>query len=508
MPDSSDHALAGFLDSLPDEAVVLDNEGTIVYANNRWEAFADENEGDSSASCAGANYLDVTRAASRSDHEEAKDAGKALHGISRVLDGEQDHFEMEYPCHGPNNHRWFRLTATQMNCFDQVYTLVIHSSITALKEAEHRFRSGLTNLTCGIVVIGADAKVVMFNPAAERMFGYAEDEVLGQNVAMLMPQETAKQHDGYLHNYFDTGERKIIGIGRELMARRKDGAEFPIHLGIGEVETSSGTSFVGAITDLSELHVTQMRLKEALRDAEMANEAKSRFLAAMSHDLRTPLNSIRGFSEMLEHQVLGPVSNDRYREYHSIIRGSADHLVSMVEEILDLSRIESGEQTFDLTDLDPMDLSRSVIRSLQPLATEKNVVIELHSSDNMPKFITDDRKIATQLQTNLIANALHHSAGSSVDVHWKLSDDERIIFSVCDHGKGYPSTVLESFGSPFLVADPHQASEGPKGYGLGLYICKKLVEARGGTLTLSNGEDGGACAHAEWPYDVMKTEGS
>jgi len=249
--------------------------------------------------------------------------------------------------------------------------------------------------------------------------------------------------------------------------------------------------------------------QQALDQAENANRAKSDFLAAMSHDLRTPLNSILGFVQLLEQQAFGPIDNEKYREYHQIIQTSAEHLLGLVEEILDLSRLEAEKFKLNIERYDPVAHTSDVIKTFEPIVSEKNVSIDLSSSENMPSTIWADRKIATQIQNNLISNAVREAPpGSAVKVKWSKIDEDRFTLEVRDYGRGYSDNVLSSFGQPFFVSQPEHSSDQKKGYGLGLYICKRYVESRGGKLTLSNPPGGGAQVVADWPANVLSAPDS
>jgi len=257
--------------------------------------------------------------------------------------------------------------------------------------------------------------------------------------------------------------------------------------------------FVSVQSDISNEKKAEAELRAAKETAEAANRTKSEFLAAMSHDLRTPLNSILGFCQLLEKEVFGPVDNEKYREYHQIIRNSADHLLELVEEILDLSRLEADRFRLEPEILDPVQHTQNLIKTFQPMLGEKGVSIAFSHSENMPATIRADRKVATQVQSNLISNAVRHApAGTAVTVRWSLTDEDTLMFEVRDFGEGFSDAVLENYGQPFIVGTPEHASDARRGFGLGLYICKRFVEAGGGRFEISNDPDGGAVAIAEW----------
>lgn len=265
---------------------------------------------------------------------------------------------------------------------------------------------------------------------------------------------------------------------------------------------------IGLIDDLEDrVRDRTAELEVAKNQSEAANRAKSNFLAAMSHDLRTPLNSVIGFVQLLEAQTFGPINNPKYHEYHNIIHRSAAHLLEVVEEILDLSRLESEQFRLRSEPYDPVAHTKDVIETLEPIAAEANVTIELSTSQNLPAMIMGDKRIVTQLQNNLISNAIRYApSGSSINVSWDLDENSDIVFQVKDDGAGFPDHVLENFGSPFVVSELNHDLDAKKSYGLGLYICKRYIEVRGGQLELENSENGGAIVTAKWPLDKLKVE--
>jgi two-component system cell cycle sensor histidine kinase PleC len=208
---------------------------------------------------------------------------------------------------------------------------------------------------------------------------------------------------------------------------------------------------------------------------------------------------------LLENEIHGPVGSEVYREYHQIIRNSADHLLELVEEILDLSRLEAEHFRMNFAVYDPIAHTEEVIRSFHPIVEAKDVTIAFSHSENMPATILADRKVATQIQGNLISNAVRHAPdGSVVEVRWSLSDDDKLTFAVKDVGEGFSETVLKNYGQPFIVATPQHALGARRGFGLGLYICKRYIEARGGRFLISNNPEGGALAVAEWPAGLLQ----
>ena len=250
-----------------------------------------------------------------------------------------------------------------------IYTGIVRD-ITARKEAERALEKerGLLKAVVetavdGIITIDEKGTIITANPATKEIFGYTLGELIGKNVKILMPSPYHEQHDGYLQNYHETGMRKIIGIGREVQGKRKNGEVFPLELAVSETITPDGRIFTGLVRDITERKKAQEALlaKEA---AVRANEAKNEFLSRMSHELRTPLNAVLGFAQLLEMRYDDP----RVLEATQAIIKGGNHLLMLINEILDLARIESGTLTISI---EPVEISEVVAHALdliQPLA--------------------------------------------------------------------------------------------------------------------------------------------
>ncbi|MBF0590368.1 MAG: PAS domain S-box protein, partial [Magnetococcales bacterium] len=202
-----------------------------------------------------------------------------------------------------------------------------------LQRSEATVRSIVETAISGILTITPVGRIEMFNPAAEQLFGYRPEEVIGRNINMLMPSPYHEEHDGYLNNYRDSGIRKIIGIGREVVGRRKDGSTFPLDLAVSEMKVGEEQRFVGIITDATPRKEAEEALLEAKNAADAANRSKSDFLANMSHEIRTPLNAVIG----LTHLCLQTQLSAQQQDYLTKVHLSANALLQLINDILDFS---------------------------------------------------------------------------------------------------------------------------------------------------------------------------
>jgi PAS domain S-box-containing protein len=341
-----------------------------------------------------------------------------------------------------------------------------------LTDRETRLSAILDTAVEGILTIDGEGVIQSFNRAAERMFGWPAAEVIGRNVSMLMPEPDHSRHDGYLRRYLATGEAHIVGGGREVRGRRRDGSLFPLYLAVSEVRPCrTGRLFTGIVRDISEL-------KEADR-------LKREFVSVVSHELRTPLTSIRGALGLIGGGAVGALS-EQAGELVGIARVNADRLVRLLGDILDLEKIESGRLELFLQPLAARELVESTLGGLRPLADEAGVPLSI-DGPNSP-FI-GDRDRLQQVLTNLVANAVKFSpAGSAVTV--ALLDHSpatpgSIRFEVADRGPGIARDDLPRLFQPFQQLDGSDRRV-KGGTGLGLAIAKALVEKHDGTIGVAS----------------------
>jgi PAS domain S-box-containing protein len=356
-----------------------------------------------------------------------------------------------------------------------------------------------------IVIATADGTVVAVNPAVERVFGYVPEEVVGQNVRMLMPSPYREEHDSYIHNYLSTGVPKIIGIGRDVHGLRKDGTVFPMYLGVSVTHTEEGTLFTGIIRDISDrVSITEYRIaKEA---AERANAAKSEFLSRMSHELRTPLNAVIGFAQLLNMRYDDP----RLREATGSILKAGQHLLNLINEVLDLSRIESGSMGLSL---EPVSLESVVLQAcdlLRPQAARRSVQVHVEVASFQGRLVKADRQRLLQVVINLISNAIKYNVDAGqIHISFEPEPPNRSRIIVRDTGIGIPEQERHRLFQPF----ERIAVSAAEGTGLGLVLSQRFVELMGGTLALRASSSEGstfvvdlACADDAIPGEVLAGE--
>jgi len=385
-------------------------------------------------------------------------------------------------------------------------------SAKLLMESYTRLSTIMNTIIEGIIVIDTKGIIRLANTAVTKMFSYSEQELIGKNISILMPDPSFRHHDGFIEHYLHTGQRKMIGVGREVVGRRKDGVIFPLELSVGEVldelatgDVNNNHVFIGTLRDVT----ARKRYEEALvlskRDAEAANEAKSMFLAKMSHELRTPLNAILGFSEIMRDQLFGPLNNDKYIRYLNDIHASGEHLLNLINDILDLSRIESGKFKIDEEIVDLEGVINKSITLLEEQAQRKSLTLKAFLPPDLPRLRADSRSVR-QILLNLLSNSLKFTPpGGSVTVAAVHRPDGYLELTVADTGVGMsPDEVAEAF-QPFSRSDGSKLKEN-EGAGLGLFISKSLVELHGAQLSISSSEGKGTVVTVTFPANrIVRT---
>jgi len=350
----------------------------------------------------------------------------------------------------------------------------------ALNESEATTRAIVTTVINGIIVINEHGIVELFNPAAEKIFGYTADEVIGRNVSMLMPEPHHSRHDRYIGNYLRTSKRKVIGIGREVIGKRKDGTTFPMDLAVNEMNLGKERKFVGITTDITERKAAEQELIKAKEEAEETNRLKSEFLNVMSHELRTPLTVMLGNLPLLTDPEDLPEA-DEISEIAEDIEDAGKHLLILINDLLDISKIEAGKMTLNRETLPAADLIKEVVASIQVMARKKGLMIE--TTIDMLNINADPVRLK-QILLNLLGNAVKFTDQGTITVK-VVQENQMARFSVEDTGCGIQAEDL-----PFVFDVFQQADASPTrsagGTGLGLAITKRLVELHSGRISVES----------------------
>lgn len=347
----------------------------------------------------------------------------------------------------------------------------------------------------GIIVTDRHGRIVRVNDAFLADYGWSREELLGEEFVVVIPPEdyaiSRKLHAMFI-------ERGKQGT-RELQMLKKDGSHVDILLTTALLELSQRRRFmVSTIRDVTERKNMMRNLKRAKEEADSASRAKSSFLANMSHELRTPLNAIIGFSELMKNATFGPISNAKYEEYLTDIHFSARHLLDIINDVLDMSKIEAGKVELMESEVVFTDLFESITRIMSDRADAASVTLAFDSVTPSP-HIKADQRLLRQILINLVANSVKFSKpGTSVTVSAALRPDQGIRVVVADQGCGIPSDRIEQVMQPFgQVNDPKYSK--PHGTGLGLPLAKAMMELHGGKLALESELDHGTRITLDFP---------
>jgi PAS domain S-box-containing protein len=345
----------------------------------------------------------------------------------------------------------------------------------------------LESLVDGLITIDTKGCVDSFNPAAERIFGYSAAEVLGRNVKMLMPEPYHSEHDSYLKHYQQTGEKKIIDIGGEVTGRRRDGSIFPMDLAVSPMTVNGQQIFIGIIRDITE--------------RKKIDIMKNEFISTVSHELRTPLTSIQGAVKLVLSGMMGDIPEES-AALLKIANSNSNRLVRLINDILDIEKIESGNMVFELKPLEMMSIVKEALDYNQSYAQEYGVTLVL-SQARPDCFVWADHDRLIQVMTNLISNAAKFSPkGAQVDIA-VTGDNNTVRLSVTDYGLGIADEFKDRIFGKFSQADG-SASRQKGGTGLGLSICKAIVEKLGGQISYDSVVDNKTSFYVDLP--VWHTE--
>ncbi len=346
-----------------------------------------------------------------------------------------------------------------------------------------------------IIVIDHRGRIETFNSAAEVIFGFSAEEVVGENVSLLMPEPYKSEHDSFIRNYLETGNARIIGIGREAQGKRKSGSVFPIDLSVGEIPTDDQPRFVGIIRDITErkrseeeIHKTRERLSQFGRLSTLGEMA-----ASLAHELNQPLTAIATYTEACQRLIESGKSDDdeilaTLKKCNSQAQ-RAGEVIRRLRQFVKKRELGRREVSCD-------DLIRDVAALAEVDARDNGIPLTIDLAEGLPKIMVDTVQIQ-QVVLNLIRNGIdammdmdQHDEGISVSVSEFETDQVKIV--VTDHGSGITKEAEEKIFQPFFTTKP-------SGMGLGLAICQSIIESHGGVLSFTKDPSGGTTFYFTLP---------
>jgi len=387
-----------------------------------------------------------------------------------------------------------------------------------IRDVQENLRAVIDNIAEGIITSDERGNIMTFNPAAETIFGWKGSEILGKNISSLMSDQDKYYHDDYLNKYIKSRNRKILGIGpREVIGVRKNGEKFHMELATSEMLSDNQRVFIAIFRDVSErkmieknMHMSYSKLesvvdshtdditrvnKELVRardEALVAARSKAEFLAMMSHEIRTPINGVLGMLSLVRDTDL----NSEQYDYIESAYSSGETLLALLNDVLDLSKIDAGHMTLDFTDFDIYQLVEAAISITSNTLNDSDIEIACVIASAVPRRVSGDRGRLRQVLSNLLSNAVKFTANGGVLVALSLDSITEngfvLSFDVSDTGIGIEENDREMVFEAFTQADNYERRN-YGGTGLGLSICKRFVLLMGGDISVTSAPGKGSC---------------
>lgn len=496
--DSVSPDLQTFLNMTHDLSVLMDIEGRLIYAN---ETFSDV-LGYTAEDLKDLTFIDLIH---MEDRAHIRPTFKSMMQDDGMNDGRLIAFECRVTDKSGNTH-W--LEWRQKRMADKVYAVC--RDLTDSKNHEEELIRHQQQLSEAQKIghmghwrwqVGEDA--IAFSDEIYRIFGVTPDKfkpTIDSVNSMLHRRDIGRMAQAFQRAMIEQKNYEM-----EFRVIRPDGKSRFIRLqGRCEMDADDDVgALFGIMQDVTERIQHELELKDAKEAAERAYAAKSQFLANMSHELRTPLNAIIGFSEMMQRQLLGPIGTEKYLDYIGNIRDSGEHLLDLITDILDMSKIEAGKYELDLEEFNLIKILRLSSHMIEGRALDAQVKVICDIREDDAVTMIADRRAITQILLNLLSNAVKFTEpGGEVKTEYTIQDGF-ITIKVSDTGIGIPASKLRYVTEPFEQAANH-FTRNHEGSGLGLAITKDLIELHGGTLTIESSVGVGTNVTFRLPQDCSK----
>ncbi|NLS18025.1 PAS domain S-box protein [Rhizobium sp. P40RR-XXII] len=372
----------------------------------------------------------------------------------------------------------------------------IIEKVAKLQVEIEELRSTLETATDGVIIIGQEGEIRSMNRSASALFNYDDQETRGKPFVMLFAHESQKAVLDYLSGLSGHGVASVLNDGREVIGREASGGFVPLFMTMGRLNSSNG--YCAVIRDITQWKRTEEELRNAKRAAETANAHKTDFLARVSHEIRTPLNAIIGFSDMMAGERFGPIGHSRYVEYATDIGRSGRHVLDIVNDLLDISKIEAGEMDLDFASVGLNEAITEAVSLVQPQANSQRVIIRTALSQAVPNVVADLRSIK-QIALNILSNAIRFTpSGGQIVVSTAYEGNGSVVMRIRDTGVGMTRSELEQAMKPFRQVSTNARKRGD-GTGLGLPLTKAMVDANRATFSINSAPNEGTLVEITFP---------
>jgi PAS domain S-box-containing protein len=353
----------------------------------------------------------------------------------------------------------------------------------------------LDRATDGAVTLDSAGRILSLNKTAERLFGYEEKDIAGESLLMLLAPQSHLETTGRLESLSVAGESAPAGP-LTVVGRRRNGAGVALALTLARIGPPEAFHYCALLRNLSGEQEAEHRIAAARDAALAASSAKTDFLAQVSHEIRTPLHAILGFSEVMMEERFGPIGNERYKDYLRDIHASGRHVMSLADDLLDLSKIESGKLELAFAPVDANGLIRECVSLMQPQAARERIIMRISLFDHLPRVMVDERSLR-QIMLNLMSNAVKfNEPGGQVIVSTAVDATGQAVIRVRDTGVGMSENEIDLALEPFgQIGRPGQKG----GAGLGLPLTKALVEANKAEFSIKSRREHGTLIEIAFP---------
>ncbi len=426
-------------------------------------------------------------------------------------DGHVKKIEMHIRRAGGGPAAWVLGSAALIEFDGEAAILLIYTDVTEQKRLEEALRESEAKMSAmieiapeGVISLDAALNIAMFNRGAERIFGYQASQMIGRNLDDLIPARFRKRHGDFVERFRKSEDDTLLmGQRADIAGLRADGTEFSAEASVSKVRIGDQLMFTVIIQDVTRRKAVEAQIALAHEAAEVASRAKSDFLANMSHELRTPLNAILGFSEIIAKESYGSIAEKRYLEYAGDINKAGGHLLELINDVLDLAKIEAGQMSLTLHDVDLNTTIESALRFIKEQAYQKKLALEVNLDPSSPNVLGDERALR-QIVLNLLSNGVKFTpSGGRIAISSVAEGDGSVVVTVADTGVGIAPTDIAKALDPFGQIAPVDTRE-HKGTGLGLSLSKELTELHGATFDFQSEVGIGTTVRLNFPAAVVR----